>query len=87
MTGGNCWDGSAKQFVQAEEPTELTELDKIIDNLCPNISYMKFRKINEIVQTTTKNGGGDYYGNYYDYTVKYIILKDLYQKLVELEII
>lgn len=87
VTGGNCWGGTANQPVSADSPTELTELDTILQEFCPDISYLQFRQLSQVIQETTRGDGGDYYGNYYEYTVRYIVLQDLYDKMVELKLI
>lgn len=81
-TGGNCWGASADQRVHAEPEEELDSLDKILEDVCPTISFMAYRKLmREVLETGTETQS-EYYGNYYNYAYKRVYHRALYDALV-----
>lgn len=62
-TGGcynDCWGGSSPAMV--EEPYEFTELDELLEQIAPTLTYLQYKRIrNECVSTHTY-GNRDYYG-------------------------
>lgn len=85
MTGGSCWGGEPYARDSDPEP-EFEELLLILETLTPKISLLDFKKVEKIIQTTD-GGESGYYGNYTNTKIKYIVLKDLYDKLVELQLV
>ncbi len=85
ITGGNCWDNQTHLRESDQEP-EFSSLDKILENLYPNITFLQYKKLMKLVKTTEYISSG-YYGNYEEYRVEYIILQDLYDSLVEMKVI
>jgi hypothetical protein len=83
VSGGNCYGREADQPVEGEAQPEFTDLDKIFETLCPSISFIQYKRVvQECVKDGTKSGGGDYYGNYYNYATKTVDLDELYAELV-----
>jgi hypothetical protein len=87
MTGGDCWGGRADRARSAQPPEELRELDKILEILVPNISYLQFKKIDQKVETGVRSGEYEYYGNYTEYAYKTLKLKDLHEALTQMSLI
>lgn len=40
---GNCWGDSGS--VSVEEPCEFDEFDKLLEKICPNITFLQYKKI------------------------------------------
>lgn len=81
MCGGSCWGDSADRAVTADDPEELVELDKILEKVAPNISFLKYKNLcSEIVHSASYTQN-EYYGNYYTYAVHYVLLSELYSAL------
>jgi len=83
-SGGSCWDDSEPRRYENEVPNDHMEaLDKVLSVLCPNISYLNFKKIEKLMnhEFDTRT---EYYGNSSDITVDYIVLDELYEKLEEI---
>lgn len=81
--GGNCWGGVAERYTNDEPPAELQVLDKILEAVCPNITFLQYKNLcSEVVNEGwfTRN---EYYGNYTEYGVKYCLFSELYAKLKE----
>ena len=88
VMGGSCWsDSKADQPVEPELEPELSELDIILEAICPSIPFLTYKIMSsKIVKRETKNEG-DYYGNSTIKGYKYVNLRELYDFLVEKEII
>ena len=82
--GGSCW-GTERFRKDGEEEPNFVSLDLVLKYLKPNISYLQYKSIDKIINEVDYNDGEDYYGNYTDYTIKYIILSDLIKYLDTLE--
>lgn len=86
VTGNSCW-GHDPSPRMGDSPKELESLNQILELLCPGISYLQFKKIDRRVVMSEKGDGGDYYGNYTEYRVKTLKLKDLYEELSSMGLI
>jgi len=89
ITGGNCWGGEPDSPVSPDDaPTTWPALDAILERWWPDISYLQFRKyIQPLFKSDSYSAGGDYYGNYYNYSVNIIYLNELFDILVKQGII
>lgn len=86
MTGGSCWGDRADRPVEPEPEPPLSDLDDILELICPEMTFLKYRRIvNRVVVIGTEGGGGDYYGNYSSYGKKSVDFNDLYDALVEVK--
>ncbi len=81
MSGGSCWGHQPEQIDSEPEP-KFEVLDKVLQIVCPTISYLSYRKIESDLIKEGSNGDSGYYGNYTNYAIKYLLLKDLYDFLV-----
>lgn len=90
ISGGSCWDDGSQDnhyAMSGEKEPEFSCLDTILENLCPNISFIKYKKLtNEIVKYGDYTVG-EYYGNSTNYGFKTVNLGDLYDKLKEMSLI
>jgi hypothetical protein len=82
MQGGNCWGGEANQSVSAEPEPEFEEFDKILEKVCPSISFIQYKRlVQECVVVGEGSGYGEYYGNYTDYGKKSCKIRTLAEAL------
>lgn len=81
MTGGNCWGDSADRAVSADPPAELEDLDRILEAVSPDISFLKYKNLCAEIVRTHEYTNSEYYGNYYEHMVKYVLFQDLYDAL------
>lgn len=85
--GGTCWGGKPEDNISpGEDEPEFLSLDSILTHFCPEITFLKYKQFQNLIKTLeyTEN---EYYGNYTNKKIKYIVVKDLYDKLTELELI
>ncbi len=84
VSGGSCWESSNPQPYYSDEPDpELsTELDLIFESICPNISYLCYRKVESKIKSDEEIDY-EYYGNRTDYRIHYLSIRDLYDTLME----
>lgn len=62
-TGGcwkDCWGGSTPAI--PEEPYEFTELDELLEEIAPTLSYLQYKRIRRDCVDTHTYGQNDYYG-------------------------
>lgn len=79
VTGGSCWQNSHNRRYFNEEP-DFEILDMVLNELHPNITYLQYKKIANIIHTNEETQY-EYYGNSIDYTIKYIVVSDLIKLL------
>jgi hypothetical protein len=78
--GGNCWTDGGHYALAAEQEPDFSELDEFLEQLVPDLSYLKYKKIEKLIEYKTKHDH-EYYGNYTYYTTKTISLDALYEVL------
>ncbi len=83
LTGGSCWGSSADHAVNAEEEPAFIELDTILEELCPQITFLQYKNLCNNLIETTKYTENQYYGNYYNKRIKSINLGELEKYLKE----
>jgi|CXWL01.1.fsa_nt_gi hypothetical protein len=79
LTGGSCW-GDAHRNREAEAKPKFKALDLVLRRLKPDISFLQFREIEELIHTNEELNR-EYYGNSTEYKVEYIILSELISML------
>lgn len=79
VDGGSCW-GTEHYNKNSEPKPKFKVLDLVLKKLKPDISFLQFREIEELVQTDGYDND-EYYGNSTEYSVEYIILSELISKL------
>jgi hypothetical protein len=83
MSGGSCWGDRARPCGGEQEPP-FESLDELLLKIVPKLSFLQYKKIEKLIKTYEYTRS-EYYGNYYEYTRKYIVLEDLYNLLKEWE--
>lgn len=81
-TYGNCWNDH-KGVVDPDEPKEFIELDSLLEQICPGLTFLQYKKILRLCVTTEENREGDYYGGACYYTNWVCDMKELYKQLNE----
>lgn len=80
VSGGSCWDESDPRPYSLSEFPEFKVLDMVIKEVNPNISYLKYKEIEELIHSNEETEW-EYYGNSTDYTIKFVILSELLDTL------
>lgn len=86
MTGGSCWmDGDEDPHypVEAEKEPEFDDLDKIIEGICPTITFIQYKNLVKAVVKEESYTDNEYYGNHYDRAKKSVNLHVLATYLQE----
>jgi hypothetical protein len=83
--GGSCWDdGKSSHYAcDAEPEPDFDVLDKVLERLWPEISFIQYKGLSRDLITRSEDRSNDYYGNYTDYAKKTIKLRALYDRLVK----
>lgn len=79
-SGGNCWGNDAQHFSNSKSAQEFIPLDRILKSSCPNISYLKYKEIQSMIKEDYRTDR-EYYGNYTEYEVYKLDIKELYNWL------
>lgn len=80
VTGGNCWGGVADQAVSTDPEPELDDLDDLLSEVSPSLSFLHYRKLKREIQYSERTQP-EYYGNYIEYSVKRISVDTVYDML------
>lgn len=81
-TGASCWDDSpSDRPVSADPPEPFTDLDTILEAVCPNLTFLQYKRLERDVVKVDEESDGDYYGNAYIYEIKRVTLDELYDWL------
>lgn len=86
MGGGSCWDDGETDnhyAIENEQEPELTGLFTIMEAISPDLSFLKARKLMELIKYDNYTDN-EYYGNYYHFGVKYVDLRELYDAYVNM---
>ena len=85
-TGGGYWGEpeGGLQPVTADPEPEFDDLNQILGEICPQITFLQYKLLNKIAERRDSRGYSDYYGNYDEYTRITIKIEDLYNKLKEM---
>lgn len=78
--GGNCWGDTADSPVETEDESSFESLDNFLEDIAPELTFIEYRKLVGKIQYGDYTQG-EYYGNYYEYSFKYIKHEDLIEFL------
>lgn len=84
MTGGSCWDTGEEDNHRPIDPDpepEFEDLNKVLEALCPNISFLQYKKLSNSLIKHDEYQDYEYYANYYNKSVKFVVLPELEQYL------
>lgn len=87
--GGNhrdCWGGDYKVTPEAQ-PQSFEEFDKLIEKINPNISFIQYKNIYNTSVSVENTSEGDWYGGCAYYGHYECNVRELYNELVERELI
>lgn len=80
---GNCWDSHLSP-VSPEAPCEFTALDELLEGICPNISFLHYKKIMKECVETEETYESDYYGGGTNHMNYVCDLEKMYKIIKEL---
>lgn len=88
--GGSCWDEGDchhDSYSTGDSP-DLKSLDTLLSKICPNITFLQYKRllVDTGVQTENKTEN-EYYGNSSNYAQQYVTLGNLYEALINLDIL
>lgn len=78
MGGGNCWGDTPDEPVSCDPKPRW--LEAVMEELCPDITYLKFRRLEDACHRHMITEYG-YYGNYDEYLFEILRLSDLLEIL------
>ena len=70
LTGGNCYGDMADRSVEADVEPEFEELDRLLEALCPTITYFQYKRLaRDVIERGTERDR-HYFANYYEKAFK-----------------
>lgn len=82
MKGGSYHEDSyLRPYKTGSQRPYFEALELVLKELMPEITNAQRDKIESLIHTANDDNGADYYGNYDEYDVEYIILEDLIKLL------
>lgn len=84
-TWGNCWGDSGT--TEADAQPDFEEFDKVLEVVCPNITFLKYKKLMSECCEVKQNYERDYYGGGTTRAYHACDLKKLYDCLTEMNLI
>lgn len=85
MSGGGYDGRKASKFVGEGKPDSFPDMIKVLAKITPQLSFIQY----ELLKTSGVFKEGEeidyeYYGNYTEYGYRLVVLRELYDKLVEM---
>ena len=84
MGGGSCWDDGEHDnhyALEGEAEPALADLDALLLKVCPNLSFLVYKNLENTLLERSTSSESEYYGNHTTYGHKFIMLKKLYDYL------
>lgn len=88
QSGASCYDVGDPSFhaTSGEPEPEFDALDNILMEVTPQLSFLQYKKLAQLVSTDEKQDG-DYYGNYTTYATKTLKIDDLWDFLTQYDLV
>lgn len=84
-SGGDCWGGECTYFENDDIPEFSNLINFLTDNF-PNLKYLDIKGIeNDLIREEDYCDSYDYYGNYNNINIKYVVVKELYEYMLNKE--
>lgn len=84
VSGGSCWDDSDPQrYYKDDDIPEFLAFDEVVTKVVPNLPYLHYKVICSEFVKEIEYIDEEYYGNCTDYVIKYVSLCDLYNYLID----
>lgn len=83
-SGGSCWGTYPEPYTNSEASEKLANweaLDEVLNLFAPNISYLQYRRVMSNLVKSNEKTQYEYYGNYDDYYIRWIVVDDLLEFL------
>ena len=80
---GNCYDNHM-EVVSAEDPLEFDAFDNLLEEICPTITFLHYKKLRQYCVSIEDTREDDYYGGYTLKNNWVCDLQKMYERLSEL---
>jgi hypothetical protein len=86
-TAGSCWSNEKTTVSASAQPASFVEFDDLLSEICPNISFLQYKKIYNHCVSTDESTEHDYYGGSCSYGCYTCNVPELYKMLCEMGIV
>lgn len=83
---GTCWDNE-QHPISAEQPVDFIQFDNLLEKLCPDITFLKYKILYNSSVKMKEKYNSDYYGGGTTDAWYECDLKALYEKMIEMKLI
>jgi hypothetical protein len=80
-SGGSCWGDDPVEYTTNETQPDFEKLDDLLMLTCPNLPFHIYRDLCDICIQHSDYTYREYYGNYSEYSMVWVDLKNLYEFL------
>ena len=88
ISGGSCYGQDSHQSYSNDDYDDtFYYFDKILEIIWPNITYLNYKHLEKELVHKISWSENEYYGNSTNYCGKYVILVDMFNMLIDLQII
>ena len=84
---GTCWDDQLHTIHPSSQPTSFQEFDNMLGEICPNITFLQYKKVYNESVSISEWTERDYYGGAENFARYVCDLRKLYECLVEFGLI
>jgi hypothetical protein len=78
MTGGSYHENSyLRPYKNENGKPPFKVLDLVLNELKPNLTYLQYKRVEELIKIVDESDRQDYYGNTTDYEISFILLSEL----------
>jgi hypothetical protein len=86
-TSGNCWGPEKYNVSPTPQPASFKEFDELLEQICPQITFLQYKKLYNETVTTESMGDSDYYGGHVEYAKYVCDLPRLYDLLEQMGVL
>ena len=87
MSGGNCWGDEPSYSLDADDVPEMTGIDELFAEICPNITFLEYKRVMKDLVESDSRTEYEYYGNHTNYGIRRVNYRQLYDRLVEVGVL
>jgi len=75
-SGGSCWGTEPEWFYNEPPKDHMKVLDIVLEEVCPNITFLQYKKLSGLIRSNDEYCADNYYGNFDNWHVDFIPLSE-----------
>lgn len=86
-TSGSCYDNDLQSVSASEQPTTFDKFDDLLEKLCPQVTFLQYKKLYAKTVTIKKHTSHDYYGGSIEYAKFECDLIEFFEMLEDMNLL